>query len=196
MENVKHLATEEIIAFWTIVLAGATVLLALLTTVLAFFGYITIRHSHHQVKNVQKALVQIEHYTRFSVHRDIMLMLDKTHEEREIINQLIEKNEQERFEIMDLSKAPEDVLKKAELIIRDWDKIGLMWESGVIPEEVLEFYSRSIVSSFLYFSNRIFSERTRKSSDYRRKFQILFQHADTYRHEKKGHSLHDDLYNV
>ena len=174
---------DQILANWTIVLAIATILMAITTVVLAFFSF---RENKRNVRS-----------NAFTVYLEIMKILDDTHNEREEIIKIMRADHNARYHIDDLSTNPDNINKKVDLIIRDWDKIGLMWENGVIPDELIHYYSRAIVSSFLYFSNRILTTRdNKKNSNYRRKYQNLFIYCDKYRHTVKGYELHEELYEL
>jgi hypothetical protein len=172
--------SELILANWTVVLAIATILTALTTMVLTYFSF---RESKRNFK-----------IDRFKVYLDIMHILDSTHMEREEINRIIRDNSESRFNHLDLTKNSESLNNNVELIIRDWDKIGLMWENGIIPNELVYYYSEAIVSSFIYFLELIRSNRLNKrNQNYRKRYERLFYFADKYRHTYKGTERHDDI---
>jgi len=174
-----QMTSEQLIAYWTFVLTLATIVLALGTTVMAIIAVISLRKA--------------ERSARFSVYRDIMNMLDETKREREMINRIIKADDSKRFDQNDRNNNPKELNDKHEEIIGDWDKIALMWEHKVVPEKfIMEYYSKAIVSSWLFFSELIYHERAHKHSGYKKKFQELFKKADEYRHKHKGESLHDN----
>jgi hypothetical protein len=126
-----------------------------------------------------------------------MHLLDATHDEREEIIKLIIEDKRNRYNDINKAENPDGVNQKAELIIRDMDKMALMWENKTIPDELIYYYSRAIVSTFIYFSNKIkHSRENKKNSRYRRKYQNLFIFADKYRHREKGYELNADLYDI
>lgn len=162
--------------FWTFILTLAT---AIATTVLAVIAVVS--------------LFKTERSARFSVYRDVMNMLEDTKKERDIINAMIKIDDTVRFDPEDLSNNRKELSDKHEEIIRDWDKIALMLEHKVIPEDfILEYYSQAIVSSWLYFSKLIYKERSQKHSGYKKKFEGLFRKAEEYRHKHKRENPHDD----
>jgi hypothetical protein len=149
------MTSEQLIAYWTFVLTLATIVLALGTTVMAIIAVVSLRKS--------------ERSARFSVYKDIMNMLDETKKEREMINKIIKTDDSKRFDPKELDNNPTELNDKYEEIIGDWDKIALMWEHKVVPEKfIMEYYSKAIVSSWLFFSDLIYQERARKHAGYKK----------------------------
>src|SRR5688500_13732684 len=100
---------EEILAYWTIVLALSTILLAVTTIVIACFSYIENK------RNFQSS--------KLTAYLDIMQMLDDTHHEREEIIKIVRDNHKAKYNVNNLNENPKNINDKVELIIRDWDKI-------------------------------------------------------------------------
>jgi len=165
--------SEELLTHWTMILAVATIFLAFATAFLVFVAYRELR------KN--------ERNSRFNVYRDIFVMLADTQKARVMINKSVRDDNKSQFNYNDMTKNPKEINELHKEIISDWDKIALMLEDKVVPESfIMEYYSRGIIFSWLYFLPYIHHERAiRNHEGYKRKFEELYEKAYKFRKKNK-----------
>lgn len=151
------------LTLWTMVLAVATIALALATSLLVFFA--------------SKELRRNERNTRFNVYKSVMDMLEVTKDEREKINKAINLKKSEKVKSSDYDKI------EYEIIIRHWDQLAYLVKLKVVPKDfVLDYYSLPIVTSWVFLFPIIENERREQNRpNYRKKFEDLAKEADKWR---------------